>query len=332
MVCFFGINIHVNAQDIHWTQFHNSLVYLNPALTAVFKGDTRFAAHYRSQWNTVPVNYLTFSGAADTKFFAPKLRNSMFGAGLILNHDKAGDSHLTATQVALSGAYTARLAKKHFLSVGLQVSLAQMSFGYEDLRFKNQYDGDIYRASLPHLEPTTSNRTSFGDFSAGINYHFQIPEKRTKLDLGVAMHHINEPVRSFYESADVRLPNRLNFYGVGELGLGERVDLILRATAQFQGPHTEIVPSAAIRFWTNITPTQKTAFQLGAAYRFHNEEPDAIAPVLEFFYQRWHVGLSYDINISDFQVATGRYGAPEMSITYVITEVRMERFKICPIF
>jgi len=77
------------AQDIHYSQFNRSPIYINPALAGIFKGDVRFVGNYRSQWNKVPVNYQTFSGSVEKKFINTNQKNSLFSAGLLFNHDEA---------------------------------------------------------------------------------------------------------------------------------------------------------------------------------------------------------------------------------------------------
>lgn len=338
LIAFLVVQTQLSAQDIHWSQFHNSQVYLNPALTAVFNGDTRFHGHYRSQWNKVPVNYLTFSGAVDTKFFNPRMKNSLFGAGLILNHDKSGDSKFQTTNIGLSGAYTHQLATQHFLTLGAQAAFTAQRFDFSDLTLPRQYDGNVYASDIPHNEDFSNTSTNYADFTVGLNYHFQNPAKRSKLDIGGAIHHVNNPVRRFFSASpeDV-VHRRLNVYGLGTIGFGQRFDLLLMGTGQFQGDYSEIVPSIAARFHLNITKTQETAFQVGLAYRYSETNADAFAPMLELFFRQWHVGLSYDINVSDFHTdfglqGTRGFGGPEMSVTYMITKVRMGEFKICPIY
>ena len=49
------------SQDIHFSQYNGSLLNANPAFTGFFDGDHRVGAIYRSQWQTVPVSYSTFS-------------------------------------------------------------------------------------------------------------------------------------------------------------------------------------------------------------------------------------------------------------------------------
>ena len=37
-------------QDLHYTQFYNAHVNINPALTGIFNGDTRLSGKFRNQW------------------------------------------------------------------------------------------------------------------------------------------------------------------------------------------------------------------------------------------------------------------------------------------
>ena len=73
----------IDAQDLHFSQFQNSPLNHNPALTGVFSGDQRFAASYRRQWFQVPVDYLTFSASYDMKF-KPDGARSFWSAGAML--------------------------------------------------------------------------------------------------------------------------------------------------------------------------------------------------------------------------------------------------------
>ena len=68
------------AQDIHFSQFHAAPVLLNPALTGAFGGEARFIANYRSQWQEIPVPYVT-------KPFQPKLRFKPSELGAFLELD-----------------------------------------------------------------------------------------------------------------------------------------------------------------------------------------------------------------------------------------------------
>ncbi len=305
---------------------------LSPAATAIFRGDVRFIGSYRNQWAKDDiVDYLTFSGSVDAKFFNPKMQNSFFGGGLIFNYDQAGDLSLNLAQLGLNGSYTQRLAEKHFVTAGLQLGFVNRRYT-NNLRVDNQYNGDVFVDNLPTREPIDEADASFVDFSAGLNYHWQKPSKRSKLDLGVGLFHIAEPGYSFYEDESVVYPQRLSLYGRGAVGLGRKFDLLPMAMHQIQGKHSQTLLGLAGRLHLNQKVTRKTAIQLGLNYRFHSDEGDAWIPNLEFHQQSWLIGLSYDINISEFEIATQNRGGLEVHLNYIITRVKIDEVKICPIF
>ena len=64
------------AQDIHFSQYYNSPLTTNPALTGIFRGDIRAYGIYRSQWSAALVPFKTSHIAVDGKIF-PKKRNKL---------------------------------------------------------------------------------------------------------------------------------------------------------------------------------------------------------------------------------------------------------------
>ena len=54
-----------NAQDLHFTQFYNTPMKLNPANTGAFKGDLRVISNYRNQWSSIESPYKTFGFSVD---------------------------------------------------------------------------------------------------------------------------------------------------------------------------------------------------------------------------------------------------------------------------
>ena len=128
------------AQDIHYTNFGFSPLNINPALTGVFNGDYRATGNFRSQWQGVPVSYLTVSSSFDMKIANQnKGVTSPFRVGAFLSHDNAGWSHLNNTSVYLSGSYMKVLTPKDFLSGGISLGVNQRAFKTGDLTWDDQY-------------------------------------------------------------------------------------------------------------------------------------------------------------------------------------------------
>jgi len=321
------------AQDIHLSQFYNAPHYLGPALTAVDKADIRFMGSYRGQWEQAIFNpYTTFFGAFDMKLY-PKFNNRFFwGLGANFAYDAAGDGQLGLLGGNLNLSFTYALDRENFLTIGLMGGGAQRSFDFDQLTTGQQHNGEVFDPTLPKGENFPTYTHSFGDFGLGLNYHGQKIDKRTRLDVGAALFHLNTPNQAFYASDQSPLPMRISLYMRPLIQIGERVDLPLHGTAQFQGPYFEAVAGAGLRFFLNLVPSREIALELGGSYRF-NAIGDAIIPHLQLLYHQWQVGLSYDINISDFSIATLYRGGPEISVRYAITKVKpLSHARVCRLY
>ncbi len=326
---FLVLSFQLHAQDIHYSQFGRSPMNLNPALTGLFKGDLRFIGNYRSQWNKVPVNYMTFSGGVDKKFINSNLKNSLFAAGLYLNHDEAGDLKLSNTGVHLSGSFTRRLSEKHYLTAGVQIGGAQRRFDVSALRVDSQYDGDAFNGSLSSQENFENSSVLYPDLSGGINYRFQNVDNRMKLDFGASIYHVNTPNRSFFRGSENNLDRRLSVYGMTTFGVTEIFDFGVQAIGQFQGPHQEILIGGMGKIHLNKKRDEELAFGLSLSYRLG----DAWAPSVMVDYRMWSFGFSYDITTTPFSFTSYRNGGPEFSAIYIFSKVRPPKeFEICPLF
>ena len=302
---------------------------INPALTGLFRGDTRFIGNYRSQWNKVPVKYMTFTGGIEQKFTNSSLKNSLFSGGLLFNFDEAGDLELSTTNLALSGSYTHRLGKKHFLTGGTQLGGAQRRFNTTKLRTDAQYDDGGYNGQLSSGETFDHSSIFYMDLSGGVNYRFQNPEKRTRFDIGLGIFHVNTPNQSFYEDEMVNLPERFAVYGMTSFALGSFFDLGLQAVGQFQGPHQEIVVGVLGKALIDQRRDRELSLALGLTHRLD----DAWIPNIILDYRMWSFSFSYDITTSPFEVASFNRGGPELSVIYIFTKVQPPKeFEICPIF
>lgn len=318
----------LQAQDIHFSQYWNTPLDINPALAGISKEDTRVFGAYKSQWASVPVGYKTFSGAADTKWYPSKSKNGHFGLGLVFNHDQAGDSDWTLNNLNGLLSYTQRLGKGVFASIGGQIGLGQRSFKLLDLTFDNQFNGEFFDPSISPAETFTTTQTVFFDSGFGLNLHLQKDDLRTKLDFGFGVHHLNTPSQNFYENSTIDIPIRKDFYAMGVLKVSEKFDILANGLARFQEEYQEIVIGAALRIHLNTTNTKELALDLGINLR----TGDAFLPYIGLIYHEWRFGFIYDINTSPFSNATRNNGGPEFTAIYTITQPKTTMKKLCPLF
>lgn len=330
--------IGLGAQDIHFSQFANSPLNLNPALAGVFGGDMRFAGIYRNQWRTVPVPYNTFSGSVENKVYWAKGRYDRFLTGaLMLNYDRQGSLQLTSLQVGIPVSVTLPIARKNFLTVGVTPAFGQRAFDTHKVTFDEQFVDCIFSPNNPISENLANTSLKYFDLSAGANFRMQSLNKRSRLDLGAAIHHLNRPHHNFWSSSVVdqgneRLYEKTTLYAIGLLQLSNNFDLVGQGLFQRQGGYKEIVYGGGVRFHLNQKPYRELAIQVGADYR--QRYNDALIPHLEVLYRTWTLGFTYDFNFwsQAGELVTNQRGGPEVSLLYRLYRVKpIPKFKSCPI-
>lgn len=332
-VLFFGINGSLFAQDIHFSQFDLAPLQLNPALCGVFKEDLRFGANYRRQWKSVPVDYLTFSGTVDGKWSRFSHENGFFSAGAIFNYDEAGDGNMAFSQLGAALSYTQKLDDHQLLTIGVLVGGGQRRFDLDHLSFGAQFNGDVFVPTASNRENLEETAVFYLDIGTGFNWHLQDEDQRYWADAGVGIFHLHQPEVGFYKDTDdVTLSRKYTVYGTGGLAVAPKFAVLLNAAYQRQSPYTESVAGMGLRYQMTDTRGRALALQLGTAYRFVGER-DALIPAITLHYNAWIVGFSYDMNLSDFDVATNKRGGPELALQYRIAKVKpLDAIKVCPIF
>lgn len=319
------------AQDIHFSQYYNSPLNLNPAQAGMFREDTRYIVNGRQQWASVPVNYLTFSGSFDQKLNFQKVKNSFFTNGAVFNYDRTGDSRMSLLQMAWNGSYVKKIGELNLISVGAQFGFRSRYFEDKGLTFDHQFDGFAYNPNAPTAENFNNYSTFFLDFGVGLNYRMQLKDKRSHLDFGFGMYHPQQPKVNFQKDASY-LYSRKVYHVLTTFKINRRWDVLTNVGGQAQGPYNAFFLSHFYRVYLSQGKYTHRAFQFGVSYRYAERE-DAVIPAVEFHTERYRFGLSYDITLSQFRIANGGRGGPELSLQYLITKVKaLKSSKSCPIF
>lgn len=319
----------IRAQDLHFSQFETSPLNQNPGLTGIFSGDQRFAANYRAQWFSVPVDYMTFTASYDQKF-RPDGASSWWNGGAVFNYDRAGDSKLSLAALSVHGSYTMGLSPAVLLTAGACIGGGQRNYNPDDLRWGNFWDGEQVDPGLGSGEPGTLGDSKFiFDLGAGLSLRLQ-KDARTKVDLGAGFFHLTQPNTSFYDGATAELPIRTSVQLHGSVQLFSHLDLLVNGLMQFQGPYEEMVIGGMLNIHISRKKAREIQLGLGFGYRFD----DALIPAISIAYDGWRAGFSYDLNTESlFELATDKKGGPEFSLIYIITEVRpLPDSKVCKIF
>ncbi|MBI5914501.1 MAG: PorP/SprF family type IX secretion system membrane protein [Bacteroidetes bacterium] len=319
------------AQDIHFTQFYNAPLTMNPALTGISKGDIRLSSLYRSQWNAANSPYKTFNVSAEKKFYNITHDSWWLSGGLDIFYDRAGDANQATTHIVLTGSYTKMLDRNNFISLGLSAGIGQRQFEFGNLTFDNQWNGDIFDPDRPVNENFNDPNLLYPDFGIGFNYRAQKARSRSKFDLGAGAFHFNRPNQSYQENDKSQLPVRLGMYAMPVFQISGTGDVVGAITTQMQDKYFEALASVGYRYHLSTKKSKEVAVQLGVGFRF-NAIGDAVTPAAEFHYRDWMVGLSWDMNVSGFSTATNRNGGPEIAVRYIIHKVYpLKAYKACPL-
>jgi type IX secretion system PorP/SprF family membrane protein len=315
------------AQDLHFSQFYHNPLNLTPAATGVHNSNVRASGLYRSQWASVPVSYQSFSGSVDWK--AITRGSNILGLGFLLQHDQAGDAKLRWTQVGATLSVVHALGAQQGISAGFGLALVQRSFDISGLTFKNQWTGDLFDHNLPSKEQFGNNSGIKPSFSAGLMWFLQSAGNRNNVKVGVGAHHLNKPAINFSDDLSFRLPVRVTINAECTLQTSDLLDIVAFAAAQQLSTSRELIAGAGLRRILVSSPGENLAVRATMALRVG----DALIPAVQLERNNWVFGLSYDWNISKFDIATTGRGGFELAAVYqILPAPPVKSFKTCPVF
>lgn len=303
------------AQDVHYSQFYESPLTLNPALTAKFDGAYRISAIYRNQGFTIINKYVyqTPSISFDIPFLKKRLKNAYLGAGVLLLNDRQGSGRLNNNTGALSLAYHQLLGakKNHQLSIGLQGAAINKNFIPANFTFFDQLNPDTYNPTNPTAELFEKNNVIYPDVRAGLIWDY-LPSKNTNIFIGVAGHNLLLTKEKFDDGSSRNLYMRFTAHAGAKHMFTERFSFLPDVIYMRQGSQSQLNLGAQLGYNFSKNVNNKLAAYLGAWYRMN----DAVIPKLTFEINNLHLGMAYDITTSDLKRANNSNGAFEISLAY----------------
>jgi type IX secretion system PorP/SprF family membrane protein len=322
------------AQDLHFSQFFEAPLLRNPSLAGIFTGDYRIQGVYRDQWNSITNAYRTGSFNAEYKMPVGK-SNDFLTTGIQILYDKAGTVGLTTNEIFPALNYHKSLSdvKTMYLSLGFMGGYVEKWIDRSKVTTNNQFDGTAYNPSLADGETFPTPAIHYWDGSVGMSFNetFGV-EQQNSLFLGAAYHHLNRPMNSFYQNAQVELEPKYVFSGGLKVSIDEYSYFTIQADQSFQGPARETIGGAMYSYKLGDFPdAPQYVLNLGAFLRWK----DAFIPVLKLDMMPLSVAMSYDVNVSPLETVSQGRGGVELSISYIgfLDRDNSAKYKVlCPKF
>jgi type IX secretion system PorP/SprF family membrane protein len=318
MMCFMFYCLLADGQSMHFSQYYNAPMLLNPANTALMpEDDYRVGLNYRNQWAVVPVPYNTFSAFGDVKLGGNKdneNHNNWLGLGLAFFNDKAGDGNLSLAQFQASLAYHLQLSHTFMLSLGVSGSYVQRSVNYDNLTFDAQWDGMTFNSNMSNAEKLGIIKTTYYKVAPGINFAW-FPNENLYVKVGGSLDNLNRPTETFYKNGK----NTLDYRPIGNIDVVIKTGpvLIVNPSAYYtqQSGAAEMVVGAQFR--TILTNTHQlnpmiTQLILGVYDRLN----DAVIGMAGVQVGGIQFVASYDFTMSALAPYNASYGALEFSLVY----------------
>lgn len=314
------------SQDMHFTQFYASSLYLNPAFTGA-NVCSRFSLTYRDQWPGVSKAYKTFLASYDHF-----LTNNNLGIGLLIGNDVAGTGQLNTTVINPLIAYEVKLTNKVFLRFGAQPGLTIKSINANNLVFGDQIarGGNV----APLQNPTQSK--VFFDMGAGALIFTR------KFWGGISFFHLNTPNETLLGGKHTsELPIKYSIHaGYKHIINPDEVEISKQRTftptfnyrAQREFDQLDIGCYYTINIlnfgmWYRGLPGIRP-------YKPHYRNDDAIGILIGLKYNQFNLGYSYDFTISKLTPRT--LGANELTMSYQMCKLKKKKKKpilvACPKF
>lgn len=304
----------VYAQDIHFAQFYNTPLNINPSLAGNDDGTFQGILNYRSQWNNT---YQTFGLSMDGGLMK-KIDKGFLGVGGAIYRDKQGDVGLSKLNAKLSVAYHNQISRQQYFTAGLSGGVAQTSIDRLKLIYDDQYDGAGYNSTFVSNEILFEPNSISPDFSIGANYLFKENEfvgKRRFL-LGGAIHNLIKVNDAIIGVSQESRKYRYVVHSEASLPVrGTNIEIQPSGFLTMQGLSKELFLGVNVRYelkqeskFTDFAKTSAVTFGVFA------RELKSVVAFAGLQLDKYNIGVSYDIDINPNNPVRGGL---ELSIKYV---------------
>jgi type IX secretion system PorP/SprF family membrane protein len=305
-ILFFWL-IETEAQEIHFSQFYASPLYLAPSFAGTTKG-TRISAIYRNQWPQISNGYVTYACGVDHSF--ADFRN---GIGFQVLRDEKGEVGLNDTYLTFHYSYVVFASKKVQIRPGLQFSYVMNGINYSKLRLREQVLYDI-----------TGTRPDFTPYNY-MDVAFSVLAYTNDYWLGIKADHLMRPVQ--IPDGKVRIPVYFSVFGGGTKRIHNRFNKLTDDNVSYAFNY---VATAYFSQFEIGLMGLRNSIQLGMWYRGipagkENPGSDAMIMSIGYLFYDLSIGYSHDFTISGLNNFSN--GSDEVSLIFVFNQDQKSKKK-----
>jgi type IX secretion system PorP/SprF family membrane protein len=289
------------AQDFHFSQFMQTIAYVNPAYVALpDMGEVGLA--YRNQWPGIPATFVTYG--ANVVIPVESLNS---GVGVSFMNDMQGSGVINRTSASLLYGYLLKVNSTWRVGAGISATYVFKKFNADQLTFRSDILNDLGYSYSPVTFINYSK--GYPDFSVGF-----IARNDKHLSFGISANHVTRPNDSFSDLENSRLPVKYAAFVSGRIVATKHLtgrSLVLEPAAFFsqQKQNHELVWGTQFLLGDN--------FQLGGWFRqnlsFRYESFIISAGIS---WEHYNISYSYDVNLKKIQPLSTKMAAHEVTFLY----------------
>ncbi len=299
-----------NAQDLSFTQYHNTPLFTNPAMVGSYNSYRAFV-NYRSQ-RIEGDNLSTPMGTFAMPFYANGRR--VAGLGLTVLRDDMAKG-LINSGALLAGAYNIATGSRSVLGIGLQGGYMQSRIDLAGKSTDAQWINGVFNPNAPTGEKLSGDVASYITAGGGLMWYMPDERYRQRVFVGVSGFNLNQPELKFFSANPTVVARRL----VGMAGVRvvktNQFSLVPNArVVNFSGKtHANI--GTWLRHHMPVQPNGKaTDVSVGIWYNTNN----VAAFSLEVENQNLVAALSFDLPMSKATNTFTNNGILELTLGFKI--------------
>lgn len=329
LLVFIGISLSTLSfsQDIHFTNYHYSPLYLSPTKTGAFRGTYRVGANVRDQFSSfIETPYQTFMAYGDMPIGFGFKPHHWIGVGLNVYTDRAGLLNFQNSGAHISIAYHLAVDPKYktVFSFGLQYGTTQRKINSTNYSSFETLNGNLADPDLTLLQDFNP---SISDLNIGLSMK-RWTSKDSYIDFGVSIYHLLQSSYRFSGSTiDNPISNRINIYG--EYYIQSTDQLALRPTVVYSRIYQFQNLFGQFNLEYKLKKKGSNILKGGIGYRAN----DAIQLLAGMIFRGWDVGIAYDLTVSSAAEFNNRFGGIELGVRKIFTINRVPKVNakaLCP--